>query len=118
MEFDDLFGVLGNERRRLAIEIVDDASTPVALGELAERIAARQLGKPQGALSSSERKAVYTNLYQIHRPKLEDVGAIAVDDRKRVSAGEEIDIFLAHLRLARSGSGQVAALRDWVGGHA
>ncbi|WP_136342367.1 DUF7344 domain-containing protein [Halapricum salinum] len=76
---DDLFEMLGNDRRRRALEIVMEREGGVSVTELVEEVAAQEYDKPVDELSRSERKAVYTAVVQRHLPKLEDRGLIARD---------------------------------------
>jgi hypothetical protein len=84
LALDDALSCLSNERRRYAIEILDDHAGPLSLSEMAERVAARQYDVDRDAVTSDQRKCVYTGLYQAHIGKLTDVDAVAFDDRAKV----------------------------------
>jgi hypothetical protein len=84
LSIDDIGAVLENERRREVTRIVVDhyqeTEQPVSLGDLADVVAAHENDKPLDLVSSDERKRVYVSLYQIHLPKLEDMGVIVYGD--------------------------------------
>jgi len=73
---DDIFGILQNQRRRYALKYLLAEDRRVALGELAERIAAWENDKTLNEITYSERKRVYVGLYQCHLPKMDDVGVV------------------------------------------
>lgn len=75
---DAAFDVLRNARRRYVLYFLREES-PRELGDLAEQIAARENDTTVEALSSKQRKSVYTALYQTHLPKLADVGVVKYD---------------------------------------
>lgn len=84
LALDDVLSCLSNERRRYTIEILDDHGDPLSLSEMAERIATRQYDVDRETLTSSQRKCVYTGLYQAHIGKLTEVNAIEFDDRAKM----------------------------------
>lgn len=89
LEQDQLFDILRNQRRRTVLRyLAAHSQRDVALGDLAEVVAARELDKPRAALTSAERKRVYIGLYQVHLPRMDDVGAVEFEeDRKRIRLG-------------------------------
>jgi DNA-binding transcriptional ArsR family regulator len=78
---DAVFTLLKNERRRRVLERLDQVGGPVALGTLAEEIAAQENGSTAASVGSTERKRVYVALYQCHLPKLADAGVVEYDRR-------------------------------------
>ena len=94
---DIAFGVLRNARRRYVLHFLSEES-PRELGDLAEQIAARENDTTVEALSSKQRKSVYTALYQTHLPKLADVGVVEYDRDRGVvwlaDAAEQLDPYL------------------------
>lgn len=94
---DVAFDVLRNARRRYVLYFLREAS-PRELGELAEQIAARENDTTVEALSSKQRKSVYTALYQTHLPKLADVGVVRYDRDRGVvwlaDRADELDHYL------------------------
>ncbi|MCU4926236.1 hypothetical protein OB905_09600 [Halobacteria archaeon AArc-dxtr1] len=77
-----MFELLSNHRRRYAVHYCKREDSPVELGTLAEYVAAWELGKDVDAVTSAERKRVYTSLQQTHLPTLERAGMIEFDDRR------------------------------------
>jgi hypothetical protein len=98
VEYDQLFEILKNQRRRHVLRYLGEADGSVTLGELAEQIAARETGKDVSQISSQERKRVYVGLYQCHLPKMDDVGAIEYNKpRGRVEPAESTPQFEHYL---------------------
>ncbi len=95
---DELFEVLGNDRRRYVLEAVLDADGTLATDTVVDRVAAAEFGKAEERVTSEERKLVRTALTQTHLPKLEDEGMIRHDREGGVvePAGnlEEVDLYL------------------------
>jgi hypothetical protein len=92
LPIDQVFEVVKNERRRLAIDFIGDSDGEVNLGELAEHIAAIENDKEVKAISSKERKRVYVGLYQCHLPKMDDMDIIEFNqDRGQVTLGPNAD---------------------------
>jgi len=77
----EVFDLLSNQRRRYAIHHCKREDGPVELGDLAEHVAAWELDKDVEALTSAERKRVYTSLQQTHLPTLDRAGMVEFDDR-------------------------------------
>ncbi|MCU4743884.1 DUF7344 domain-containing protein [Natronoglomus mannanivorans] len=77
----EIFDLLSNHRRRYAIHYCKREDEPVTLGDLAEHVAAWELDKEVEAITSAERKRVYTSLQQTHLPTLERAEMIEFDDR-------------------------------------
>jgi hypothetical protein len=93
---DELFTVLSNHRRRYAWRCCRDAESPLELGDVAEQVAAWENDKPVAAITSAERKRVYTSLQQTHLPKMDDCGIVEFENGtvELGEAAEEFDIFL------------------------
>jgi len=78
-----------NSRRRHVVCLLNDQDGQMSTSDLAEAIAAIELGKEIPELTAQERKRVYISLYQIHLDTLDETGAIAYHDRsKQVHATE------------------------------
>ncbi|MFC7128808.1 DUF7344 domain-containing protein [Haloferax chudinovii] len=108
-ELDNRFHILQNARRRMVIDILEDVDSPVSIGDLAERIASNETDKAIGQLTSSERKRVYTALYQAHLPKLDDANVIDFDKhRGKVSPGDSFADYL------RTSAGRTSPRRRWL----
>lgn len=82
LPLDVVFELLKNQRRRRVLRYLEEESGTVALGTLAESIAAAENDKEPRMLTSAERKRVYISLYQCHLPKLDDAGAIEFESNR------------------------------------
>ena len=76
LPLDVTFEILKNRRRRLILEYLEGETDPMAIGELAEHIAAIENDIDVRQLDSQQRKRVYIGLYQCHLPKMDDAGVI------------------------------------------
>jgi hypothetical protein len=98
LSLDVMFEVLKNERRRFVLEHFDEHDGPVALGDLAEHVAAKENDKPRRELSSGERKRVYVGLYQCHLPKMDDADIVDFNrNRGRIELGENANLLNEYL---------------------
>lgn len=77
----DYFDAFAHERRRLAIDILSDATAPMALADLAAEIAAREAN--HSGPDPEHSKHVRTDLYHCHVPKLEAAGLLEFDCERR-----------------------------------
>lgn len=68
--------LLTKQRRRLALDILADQSTPVTLVELAEKIAGRE---HDSAADEDSVKRIRTSLHHVHLPKMNELGIISYD---------------------------------------
>jgi hypothetical protein len=91
-----LFSVLGNHRRRYVLYACNQAEGETTLGDVAEQVAAWEYGKSPPAVTSTERKRIYTSIQQHHLSKLEEAGLVQVDgDRIRTTEkAEDLDVYL------------------------
>lgn len=78
---DDVFSVLANQRRRFALHYLHRREEETPLGDLAERVAAWENEKAVEAVTSAERKRVYTALQQLHLPTMDEMGLVRFDSR-------------------------------------
>lgn len=76
---DDLFEVLGNERRRCALYYLQQQEGPVPLTDVVDYVTAWQYDQPMSDLGSRQRMCVYSALHQAHLPKLDAAGFIEYD---------------------------------------
>lgn len=82
LDLNDLLSVIQNERRRHVIAILAQVDTEtIEMGDLSERVAARQIGKAQSDVTSQERHRVYVGLKQTHLEQIEDAGLLEMVDR-------------------------------------
>jgi len=88
LPLDQVFEVVKNERRRLALQYLREQDEEVTLGELAEHIAAIENDTTVAAISSKQRKRVYVGLYQCHLPKMDDLDVVEFNqNRGRIELG-------------------------------
>lgn len=110
-----VFQVFRCRRRRLAIHVLADADGPLSLGELAERVTAREVGVPRDAITSAQRKNVYTALYQSHLSPLDDGDAITmVDGMDAIQPGPAIDEYRHQMQVADRGPTLLWRARETV----
>lgn len=81
LAIDDAFELLSVARRRYVLHCLVQETEPVAVGELAERVAAWEAGTTPEKLDADDRERVYASLYQIHLRKLADADVIEYDER-------------------------------------
>ncbi|WP_256301005.1 DUF7344 domain-containing protein [Haloarchaeobius salinus] len=101
LPLDIVFEIIRNERRRLVLQYLDETEEEtVALGDLAEHIAAIENDTTKQALSAQQRKRVYVGLYQCHLPKMADSGIVAFDkNRGTISQGPNVDQLEPYLNV-------------------
>lgn len=108
----EIFTVLKNPRRRKTLEYLEGNDGAADLGDLAESLAARENDIEVEALSSTQRKRVYISLYQVHLPKMDDLGVIEFDKhRGTIELTEAGEILFPYLHFdpysnEQSGEGQ------------
>lgn len=94
----EIHDVLRNERRRLVLERLTNNDGPASVRELAEHVAAMEIGEetaPENRLQS-----VYVSLHQTHLPKLDELGIIDYDtDNKSVSLTERASQVTVYLEV-------------------
>jgi hypothetical protein len=98
---DELFGVLGDDRRRTALACLVDATAPLPLSVLAERVADREA---EGATVDD----LTVELHHVHVPRLRDVGLVRVD-------GEGVGRHVAAVEDLRERLGPLSAVVGDVG---
>lgn len=100
LSIDDLFELLSDRRRRLALHFLCEAEEPMATADLAMRIAEIELpddDPPEGEAFMR----IYTGLVHVHLPKLEDRGVVAVDaDGETIRLGRPVEHLQPLLTLA------------------
>lgn len=93
LDYDILFQMLSNERRRKVIRHLSDEQSTITLSCIAEHIAATENDCSVKGINSQERKRTYVALYQCHLPKMADSGLIEYDsDRGTIGPGPHLDI--------------------------
>lgn len=95
---DELFDLLGNDRRRAALEVLLAEGGGIPFEELVDRVAAREYDKPAEQLDSRERKRVQDSLQQTHLPRLQRRGFVSWDREADVIESSptlrELDVYL------------------------
>lgn len=95
---DQIFHLLQNERRRLALQYLRGKEGKVKMRDIAEQVAAWEHDTTVQALSSDERQRVYIPLYQNHLPKLDEEGVIEYNQSRgiveRTPAADELDPYI------------------------
>lgn len=81
---DNVVTALSNSRRRFAIRYIDENTSPVDVGNLAETIAEIERDQPMNELDAQARKRVYIALIQEHLPTLDRMDAIYFDERQKI----------------------------------
>lgn len=101
LPLDIVFEIIRNERRRLVLQYLEDTEAEtVALGDLAEHIAAIENDTTEQALSAQQRKRVYVGLYQCHLPKMANSGIVEFDkNRGTIAQGPNVDQLEPYLNV-------------------
>lgn len=71
----EMFVLLANRRRRLAVRILRESTAPTPVIELARRITNRESTDPEPEAVAK----VYLTLYHHHLPRLDDAGVVEYD---------------------------------------
>ena len=108
LPLDQVFGILKNKRRRTVLRYLDEHEEPVALGELAEFVAADENDTPVAQITSQERKCAYVGLYQCHLPKMDDMGVVEFNqNRGLIETGTNADQLKRYLDWSET------SIRPW-----
>jgi hypothetical protein len=78
---DGLFELLSNQRRRYVLYYLWKTEGAAKLGEVAEQIAAWELGTSTREVPADKRKSVYTSLQQFHLTKMDEKNVIDFEKR-------------------------------------
>lgn len=76
---DAFFELLAHPRRRFVLALLERRAEPVALEELAEELARRELDEPDGEIPDGETRPRLIALYHVHLPRMVDVGVVELD---------------------------------------
>lgn len=91
------YEVLSNERRRYVVYLLKQDGGSIAIGEMAEQVAAWEYDISVQQVMGDQRKRVYTALQQTHLPMMDDAELIAFDkDRGIVTpkpAVQEVKVY-------------------------
>jgi DNA-binding transcriptional ArsR family regulator len=95
---EDAFEILKNRRRRDILHYLKQNGSEAEVGEMAKQIAAWENDTDVDAVTSKQRKRLYTALYQSHLPKMDDVGILEYNQRRGyvelTDEGSELDVYL------------------------
>lgn len=103
----ELCELVANQRRRHVLRVLADGG-PIAIGTLAERVAAREHECGVADVTHQQRKRVYVSLHQTHLPRLADAG-LATRERDTVIPESGIDAALEVYRTASAVAGGESA---------
>lgn len=82
LTLDGLLKVVENERRRRTIQVLADHTGRVDIGDLAPHLAELANDCPVAGPTATQRKREYVALYQLHLPKLDEVGVVEYDKNR------------------------------------
>jgi len=104
---DELFDVLSNQRRRFAVHLLKrEADDSIAIGDMAEQIAAWENGIETAEITGTERKRVYTALQQSHLPKMDKAGVVDFNKNRGIvepmPAMTDVDVYMDVVEGRRS----------------
>ena len=95
---DDLFSLLSNQRRRLAVHLLKQHDEPVDIGTMATKIAAWENNISEAEVTGDDRKRVYTALQQSHLPTMDEAGIVTFNKRRGIiepkPALEDVELYL------------------------
>lgn len=95
---DTVFAILKNPRRRYAIRSLERLGGESTVRELTAEVAATENDVEVEQLRYRQRKRVYTSLYQVHLPKLDEAGVVDYDERSgEVALADGVDACRPHL---------------------
>lgn len=116
-DIDMVFDILGTSRRRAVIRYLESNPGPIAIGDLADYIAAAEYGKSVDEVTANERKRVYVSLYQSHLPKMADADVIAYEQGESIEQGPHFETFatmLAHADATVRGESKKGLLSGFL----
>lgn len=97
---DEVFALLSNERRRHVLRFLSENGGEIKLRELAAAIAAEENGVDPAEVTYTQRKRLYTSLYQSHLPRMERSGVVEYDRNSGlVTLSASADSFDAYLEV-------------------
>ena len=95
---DEVFALLSSGRRRHVLRFLRRNDGEIKLRELATAIAAEENGVEPVEVTYTQRKRLYTSLYQSHLPRMERSGVIEYDRNSGLvtlaAAAEDFDAYL------------------------
>ena len=92
----DVFHILGNDRRRAIVQILENQTGQVDVSDVATEIASNE--SETSPVPNNLYKSVYVSLQQTHLPQLEEDGVIEYDsDAKKIRPGTNFEGVLAYV---------------------
>jgi|APHM01.1.fsa_nt_gi hypothetical protein len=82
------YEVLSNERRRYVVYLLKQDGGRIAIGEMAEQVAAWEYDISVQQVMGDQRKRVYTALQQTHLPMMDDAGLIVFNKDRGIVTPE------------------------------
>lgn len=83
-------GALASQRRLCALDTLRRRETPLSVSELADEVAVRESDTTYDQITSATLARVYSSLYHVHLPKLDDAGVVEHDpDAETVALAED-----------------------------
>lgn len=76
LDIDDVLEALRSERRRHALAVLAEHSTPLTLADLADEVAIREHAAPIDEIAAEDVQRVYLDLYHAHVPKLVELDVL------------------------------------------
>jgi len=99
-DVDALYHVLSASRRRFVLRLLGDHSTPMALADVADELAAWERDADLTEVPAADVKSVYMSLYHVHVPKMEDAGVVEYgQQRDAVALAENAESLLDEYEL-------------------
>lgn len=96
LDEEELFDIIGTERRRLAVIALAEHGRPMELRDLAVTVAARQKETTPEDVSTTDRKNTYVTLLQNHLPKLDRYDLVDIDGQNVVTPVQGIETVAAY----------------------
>lgn len=98
LDADRVFDLLSNQRRRFVIHCLQKYENPMALADMADKIAVWENDTGISNVSAEEVKRVYISLYHTHVPKLADADIVEYSqDRDSVTMTDTADEIQSHV---------------------
>lgn len=88
LTLDQVYGLLGDRRRREVLRYMLDGPGSCTLYELAEHVARVESGEPASAVTADEQRRAYAELYHRHLPMFTDAGVLDFDGEAQVALAD------------------------------
>lgn len=112
LTWDEVFDLLSNERRRLALERVARGRGPVDFQDVVDFVFENQSKDPD----DTSRKATYVALHQVHIPTLSEKGVVVWDqDDGKIYLGENGALVVDSMSRAVDQDSDAKSFRDRLG---